>query len=193
MNCTRSAISLVFCFVVFGAPPKLIGDDNTAASVKALRETPATFVHADSDTGEISISSGNALTDEILSKARNVPNIVTLSLLESPVSDQAVIGILTASPKLSTPILQGTKVTDVTMRELRRVPALRYLNISHTDVSDKAIPQIVALPGLEELVLRNTRITENGVKQLLASRPRLVVDFTPRKPDGNKENRKWQK
>ena len=176
----RLIVPLSLTVLVFGFTTKSISEENAALIFKSLQRIPATFVSVDSKTGGISISSGKAMTDEILSKAHAVPNIVTLSLLESPVSDQAVIGILRASPKLCTLILQGSKVTDVTMRELRRVPSLQYLNVSHTNVSDESISQIVAMRTLKELVIQGTAITESGAKRISTARPEMVVDFIPR-------------
>jgi len=75
--------------------------------------------------------------------------------------------------------LVGPGVGDEEFREavnhLKHIPNLNSLLLRNTGVTDEGIFCLVELNGLKFVNLQGTKVTQNGVQQLLASRPELRV------------------
>lgn len=71
--------------------------------------------------------------------------------------------------------LAHTPIAGDGLRALGRLGSLRRLDLSHTGVDDAAVVSLRALPRLEEVVLRATRVTARGARALCAGGRRLRV------------------
>ncbi|WDI43523.1 hypothetical protein [Bremerella sp. P1] len=59
-----------------------------------------------------------------------------------------------------------TQITDTGVSELRDLSSLTYLDLSGCPITDACIPDLLAITSLEELVLLETHISEEGAKKL---------------------------
>ena len=81
--------------------------------------------------------------------------------------------------------LRGTSVSDDTMRALGELTKLEHLDLGITGVGDMTLTIVAMLPSLKTLLVDSTRITNDGMRQLLRCRKlsRLVVSKNPQITD----------
>lgn len=71
---------------------------------------------------------------------------------------------------------QQRLVTDNELADLHRYfPELRSIDLHGTSVSDEGLVHIVKLKGLQEIDLRNTHVTANGIEKLQNALPDSIV------------------
>jgi len=62
---------------------------------------------------------------------------------------------------------------------LAALPSLQELNLRHTKVTDECIATLSRIKTLRKVWLGETRITKKGIAQLRAARPGCQIDLTP--------------
>ncbi|QJW91482.1 hypothetical protein HNV11_19905 [Spirosoma taeanense] len=95
----------------------------------------------------------NNLDSSSLTKLTQLPNLQSLNLWDTQVSD---IQVLAQLPNLQSLDLSGTKVSDI--QGLAQLPNLQSLDLSGTKVSD--IQGLAQLPNLQSLNLRGTKVSD---------------------------------
>jgi len=90
------------------------------------------------------------ITDAMLSKIGELPNLTRLQIQQNPISDAGIAN-------------------------LEKLQNLETLNIYGTQVTDAALTSIEKLPNLKKLFLWQTQVTPEGVEELRAKLPKLVV------------------
>ena len=66
-------------------------------------------------------------------------------------------------------------MTDVGLAELARHPNLRALFLQDMTISDDGILKLKSCPLLQDINVKNTKVTSAGVTELRKSRPTLKV------------------
>jgi internalin A len=79
---------------------------------------------------------------------------------------------------LSTLSLRETKVTDSGLRELAQFKALIFLNITDTNVTDAGLKELAAIKQLASLSMYRTKVTETGVAELKKAIPQCKIVWT---------------
>jgi hypothetical protein len=74
----------------------------------------------------------------------------------------------------------GTKISDAGLRHLVALPALTALDLSDTEITDEGLSILGDVRGLQGLLIEDTRITANGIANLRKKLPRIRV-FTDRR------------
>jgi hypothetical protein len=72
-----------------------------------------------------------------------------------------VLHAVVSLQKLSELDLRGTKVTDVGLKELAKLPNIAKLDLSYTQVTDAGLRDLAKLQNLKELDLRSTQATKH--------------------------------
>ncbi|HEY5314151.1 MAG TPA: hypothetical protein VIK18_16585 [Pirellulales bacterium] len=77
--------------------------------------------------------------------------------------------------------LQGTRITDASLKQLVKCTRLQYLSLDRTAVGDAGIALVARLPVLRELELHETRITDRSVEVLgsMKSLAKLTLSDPP--------------
>ncbi len=103
--------------------------------------------------------------------------IVDLNLADTALDDAglAAIGELAAATHLR---LARNRLTDGGLASLAALPQLTHLNLyGNSGVTDAGLALLAASGSLRELYVWQTGASAEGVAQLRAQRPELVVDF----------------
>jgi hypothetical protein len=78
--------------------------------------------------------------------------------------------------------LAGKGIDDDKLRELvphfKNLPQLRELVLASNTIGDEGLLLLADLPGLRTVHLADTKVTDAGVAQLQAARPKLTIDRT---------------
>jgi hypothetical protein len=98
----------------------------------------------------------------------------SLALDRTGVSDEG-LQALSSLRALQDLDLAHTRVEGRGLGVLAALGALRRLDLSHTAVDDTAVEGLRALPRLEELIVRGTRVTPRGAAALVEGDRRLRV------------------
>ena len=72
--------------------------------------------------------------------------------------------------------LAGTNVSHQSLKDLASLPALRQLMILHTPIDDEGLKHLSG-SKLISLNVKNTKVTEAGVKQLAAALPQCRIEW----------------
>lgn len=117
-----------------------------------------------------------------------------LDLQRSKVDDADLAAIRDSFPALAWLNLFNTEVTDAGLAHLAGWKTLRYLDLNTTRVTDAGIPSLRGLP-LTRLVLASTRVTDDGLATVRAAVPgvtELMIDGTPITDAGVKHLEGWE-
>jgi hypothetical protein len=109
------------------------------------------------------------ITDEGLGHLRGLPRLETLVLSGTAVSDRGLARLGPLKDSLEVLDLRATDVTDKGMKHLARLKQLRRLDLTHTRIGDAGLAELQALSSLEEIDLKDTLCTEEGVATFHAS------------------------
>ena len=90
---------------------------------------------------------------------------------------QADMAQVVESGGLRTLSLASTKITDVGVRELKRLKALEFVDLNNTRVTDACLQDLKECKGLREIWLDGTAITQNARQELRRSIPGIQVRF----------------
>lgn len=71
--------------------------------------------------------------------------------------------------------LEGTNISDATLKKIVGLPKLNYLNICNTNVTDKGIAVLSSSRKLASLYIFRSGVTEAGKKALQRKKPKLKI------------------
>lgn len=118
-----------------------------------------------------------AITDVGLEKfGRLLPNLTYLRLERTKISGTG-LKHLQALKHLKNLVLSGTSLKDEDVAPLAQMPALIWLDLRATPVTDRALNDLVSLRSLRGLVADQTGITADGVRRFAQQRPECKVSF----------------
>jgi hypothetical protein len=95
----------------------------------------------------------SAITDRALAEIGRMPNLVRLDLRRTAITDKGVVALVKANPK-----------------------SLRWLNLYGTGVTDAGLDAL-ELPGLLNLHVWQTKVTEKGIQRLRVRAPKCKVHW----------------
>ena len=150
--------------------------------------------------------SNTGVTDAGLKNLGPMPRLDALHLASMQIDGSILLQIDPTAP-LTTVCLAGTEITDEDLIHLSRFP-VDHLNLAGTEISEAGIDSLTKLPRLESLILdniplsdecvdelasivqlskfrrlriRRTRISDEGIAQIIASNPAVEVihEFPP--------------
>jgi hypothetical protein len=122
----------------------------------------------------ISLANNPQLTGEFLLHVANLPNLKSLVLRGSGITDSS-LAHLNGAKNLESLMLDGTKVTDAGLPYLRGLSSLRELDLSQTAVSDAGLPYLRGLSSLRSLDLSTTAVSSAAVGKVMAWLPLASV------------------
>jgi hypothetical protein len=93
--------------------------------------------------------------------------------------DAAVLAQLTKLPRLSRLSLRGIPLTDRNLRHIEHL-GIESLDLQDTRVTDAGMDSLATLGQLRYLDVRRTRVTQQGVQELIDRAPNLHVQVDPR-------------
>lgn len=112
--------------------------------------------------------------DDQLAHLKNLKQLQKISFRAGHVTD-AGVAHLGAIEGLMEIDLAMTPITDTAIKPLTALTQLDTLDLSATNVSDAAIPDITAITSLRTLDPQRSKITPEGVLQLIDARPELTI------------------
>lgn len=108
------------------------------------------------------------ITDRGLSVVERMPQLGTLSLINTSVTDKGLSSL--HQLPLEALFLSHTKVTDAGMTVLSQLRTLEVLDLQGTSVGDDGVAQLSSLSKLRMLALQKTALTDQGMKHLATVR-----------------------
>ncbi len=149
---------------------------------------------------------GNKLTDAGLQALRQMPGLTYLDLGGRQGTDANIWAIRMSDAGLDAVLslkalrelhfactsvgvgIEGAKFADVSyvsvttgwLEKMKALPKLEKLKLQSCDkVNDDSIRALAALPGLHQVDLKGSAVTEKGVAALSSAKPGIQVDFGP--------------
>ena len=118
----------------------------------------------------------NNISDKGISHISGLTNLRELDLYGLPLTDDGIkhLAGLKDLRKLN---LLGAQLTDSSLETISAMPHLVELNLYRSQITNAALARLAVLPNLEFLDVRYTKVTPAGVRQLMASHPRLRVNY----------------
>jgi hypothetical protein len=113
------------------------------------------------------------LDDELLDDA--VHSEIELYYIYSPTSSVSDVGLRSVAKlrSLISLCINDCQVSKEGIRVLERHPSLRYVYFENCPVDDSCVATLAALPGLYQLSLKGTKVTDVGARLLLTISPSL--------------------
>jgi hypothetical protein len=71
--------------------------------------------------------------------------------------------------------LAHSNITDAAFEHIVKHPRLKLLNLDGTQVTDAGIASLHRMPNLKEVMLANTRVTQEGVQKLRRALPGCTI------------------
>jgi uncharacterized membrane protein/mono/diheme cytochrome c family protein len=94
-------------------------------------------------------------------------NLIEVSAVNASSFGDAQITLLTSlSDQIAWLKLGGTKITDVSLKEIAKLKNLNKLHLDRTLITDAGIANLKTLPYLEYINLVGTKITDNGLRDV---------------------------
>jgi hypothetical protein len=90
----------------------------------------------------------------------------------------AHVAIISQAPTLRSLILDGTRITDTGIQQLRPLQQLEYLSLGGTAISDKSLDIVGRFPELRFLNLSETRISNRALEHLTHLRRLEILNLT---------------
>ena len=87
--------------------------------------------------------------------------------------------------------MDGTKVTDAGLADLRGLSNLQSLDLKETRVTDAGLVHLKGLSNLQSLDLNGTKVTYAGVERLRRALPKCSIAWNPPALPAAAEMRKW--
>lgn len=95
-------------------------------------------------------------------------NLIEISAVNAANFGDAQMALLAPlSEQIAWLKLGGTKITDVSLKEIAKLKNLNKLYLEHTGITDAGIAQIKNLPYLEYINLVATKVTDSGLKDIV--------------------------
>ncbi|QEG02243.1 Serine/threonine-protein kinase PknD [Stieleria maiorica] len=142
------------------APAETINEDDLTIAVFA--RLGGTLNH---DRTELDLS-GTKVTTADLSRLRFLPSLVSLSLENTPIGDEALAEIVRRQPKLQSLYLAKTKVTDAGLEHLRSLTDLVRVDLASCKVNDEGLVHLHSLENLQAVGLNSTAVSPAGMETL---------------------------
>jgi Leucine-rich repeat (LRR) protein len=114
-------------------------------------------------------------------------NLEALSLQFAPAVDEGLIH-LKRLPKLRWLNLSNTKITDDGLCHLSALRSLEQLQLANTDITDQGLEQLKGLKGLNELSVGGTNVTGRGLADFQKALPNCGVSPSPERLDAVPEH-----
>jgi len=124
-------------------------------------------------TSNVIVLHGQRLRDADLSEVAKLSSLQRIELDGAPVTDAGVVR-LAALRSAKEFDLRNTPVTDTAMEALCRAPSVISLNLGGTAITDRALVYAAQAPTLRELELNGTAITDAGLFNLREKVPQLT-------------------
>lgn len=127
---------------------------------------------AKSGTAGLVISS-TAVGDEGLRHLQALQNLDSINVHRTPITDRG-LEYLAVHKGMRTLLLGAhPRVTDTGMKVIGQLSALERLEISNVPIGDEGVRQLAKLSNLTTLSLTSTKATDEGVRVILESNPKL--------------------
>lgn len=109
-----------------------------------------------------------SLDDAFIKGLDEFPRLRVLGFFNAPITDAglAVIGNSKMGAELRQLLLGRTKITDVGLKSIAKLPRLYLLELSGTSITDTGISELSQLVRLKVLRFRGTVVTDKGIAQL---------------------------
>ena len=111
-------------------------------------------------------ASSPRITDTGLVHLRRMSKLRSLNLYATHVGDEGVVPLLGIMNDLEMLGLSDTRISDETMKEVRKLHMLTSLSVDGTRVTDAGLASLEAMTDLATLSLSGTRITDLGLVHL---------------------------
>ena len=92
--------------------------------------------------------------------------VIGIDFQESKRLSDKYLHLLRQFPNLTSLSLRNTKITDAGMKEIGKLHTLKSLNLWNTPITDAGLREIRELNGLTELILVSTKITDVGFAKI---------------------------
>jgi internalin A len=139
------------------------------ASIQAIESIGGT-IHRDLNWSQRPVSivslSGTKTKDVGLRLLAPFAGLKELNVSYTKVTDAGVREIAARHGQLEAIDLTGTRITDVALKELRKVPHLRKLSLWTTDIADSGLSELRELTNLESLALGQSPLTDAAIKEI---------------------------
>lgn len=151
----------------------LYGANITDKSLKIIARIPSLEILNLNDV------SGEITNQGIVSMVKSLPNLTTLGVSHSPITNEGLkpIGSLENLDQL---ILDQTDIGDDGLIHLKTLKNLETLKMLGTKVTDDGLVHLTALPKLKRLTLKGTNITGAGAIAHLTNLTKLEYLTVPR-------------
>ena len=121
---------------------------------------------------------GTHVSDAGVERLTNFAALQDLSLARTSITDASLKPI--GSVRLRVLDLSNTKITDVGVKHLARRygtgDSLTDLNLAGTSITDSCVSSLASMPRLVRLVVTETKLSEEAVKQLQVALPKCQVE-----------------
>lgn len=113
------------------------------------------------------------VTDEGFRQLADFEHLESLNLSLTGLTDEALPSLAELSD-LQTLDIDSTRVTDAGLKHLTKLNKLRSLRMVGVRVTDRGLEQLAELP-LRHIYLRDTLVTEDGIKRFREARPQCLI------------------
>ncbi len=152
------------------------------------RTEQGVLVSTDIDEREVPVARPSALgvvlcrpSGALLAHIRDYRHVTSLDLSGFAVADDD-LKLLAKHTGLERLDLSGSPITADGLKHLKALPGLRYLNLRGSDVGDADVPLLKAFPKLRDVVLSQSRVTQEGAEAFRKGPLRAVFDPRQRRP-----------
>lgn len=123
---------------------------------------------------------GSSITDDGLAVLRTLPELQKLVLWRTPITGAGFVHL--RGLKLDSLDICQSPIRDEHLRFLQQLSHIRTLDLGDTPITDAGLVHLQPIKTLRKVNLTLCPVTENGVDELLASNPQLIVldRFRPR-------------
>jgi serine/threonine protein kinase/Leucine-rich repeat (LRR) protein len=113
----------------------------------------------------INLAGAERLNPELLVKLHELPTLETLSLADTPLTDED-LRQLAGCKSLRDLTLSGTKITSAGIASLAKLPSLVRLYVARTPIGEAGVRQACNLPRLTHLSLQQVALTDDDLPLL---------------------------
>lgn len=161
---------------------ELVPRENVTAAdeniLKELRASGAIVLPMSNTSNYLSVSFVNQKdlsAQDLQNLIRIKDQLIHLKLSSTNISDEGMTSVGRLE-NLQWLYLDNTSITDGSLAQLSNLKKLRYLNLVGVDVSDNGLLAFENPDELEEIYLYRTKVTKEGIQQLIQKHPKLKID-----------------
>ena len=171
---------LVLCIRAFLSGSMVFATGAEATFAEVTDATPQRSVEVEARAGQAAaIAAITKLGGRISFDKQN--NLTKLDLDGTKVVDADLMQLKRLA-QLESLSLNRTNVTDAGLEHLKAMTQLSNLELYETTVSDAGLEHLNGLAQLKFLMLKRTNVTATGVNQLQQSLPNCLISHSPRDP-----------